>query len=558
MNYKRFAWVALITVTISAGPSPATMPASALQDALRNRIESGGIPLKISVGDEMIYSSIVLPMFYERRIFQAAWSNEGGPSPQVDSLLKAIRNADLEGLRSSDYHLEKIETVLAEIRRHQEKQEPLDPRPLVDLDLLLTDAFLIFGSHLLAGRVDPKTVDAQWHVNRREADLAGILEQALASDQIEPMLRSLLPTNSGYGRLRQELARYREIDAGGGWPSVPDGSKLQKGDRGERVSALRNRLAAEGFLENLSSNDDPTFDDALDRALRKFQSQNGLEPDGVVGPQSTKALNVSPDERINRIIANMERWRWLPQELGNRYILVNIAGFYLKLIEDGQLALDMRVVTGKPYRRTPVFSSTMTYLVMNPSWTVPHSIAVKDILPKIKKDPTYPSSQKIKVLQGWGANTIEIDPAGVNWPEISAANFNYRFRQEPGPLNALGRIKFMFPNQFDVYLHDTPSRDLFGKARRAFSSGCIRIEKPLELAEYLLRNDRDWPPEKIRAKVTGTDITEQTVKLPEPIQVYLLYWTVWIDPNNQIHFSPDIYGRDKSLAAALNKPPPER
>ena len=217
---------------------------------------------------------------------------------------------------------------------------------------------------------------------------------------------------------------------------------------------------------------------------------------------------------------------------------MNIASFNLDVIENDQLVMDMRVIVGKPYRRTPIFSDRITYLVMNPSWEVPNKIAIKDLLPKIKKDPQFLSRQKIKIFKGWGSNTREVNPDDVDWKAVTESNFKYRFRQEPGPLNALGRIKFMFPNQFDVYLHDTPARNLFGKSRRDFSSGCIRIEKPVEFAEYLLRNHPAWPPDKIRSSLNGSEPVEQTVKIPEPINTHILYWTVWLDHDNLIVSAP--------------------
>jgi murein L,D-transpeptidase YcbB/YkuD len=319
---------------------------------------------------------------------------------------------------------------------------------------------------------------------------------------------------------------------------------------------LRQRLAAEGFLANLGADDQLLFDDDVEKALKKFQAQNGLETDGILGTQTLQALNISADQRVRQITVNMERWRWLPQSLGDRYILVNIASFNLDVIEQETPILNMRVVAGRSYRKTPVFSDKITYLVINPYWGVPDPIAKKDILPKVKKDINFLINQKIRVFEGWGANTKEIDPNIIDWSTVSETNLRYRFKQDPGSQNALGRIKFMFPNQFDVYLHDTPSRELFAKARRDFSSGCIRIEKPVELAEYLLKNHPDWPPEKIRSALSGSDVSVQTVKLPEAVDIHILYWTVWLGKDDLIHFGVDIYDRDTALDAAMQESPP--
>jgi murein L,D-transpeptidase YcbB/YkuD len=242
--------------------------------------------------------------------------------------------------------------------------------------------------------------------------------------------------------------------------------------------------------------------------------------------------------------------------LGDRYILVNIAGFNLNVVEQETLVLNMRVVAGKPYRQTPVFSDKITHLVINPYWGVPATIAEQDILPKQKKDPSFLVNHKIRVFEGWGSNRREINPSIIDWNTVTATNLAYRFIQDPGPQNELGRIKFMFPNQFDVYLHDTPSKGLFAKQRRDFSSGCIRIEKPVELAKYLLTNHPDWPAEKIRSILSGSDFTAQTVVLSEPVNIHILYWTVWVGEDDQIHFGPDIYGRDTALDDAMNESPP--
>lgn len=535
----------------------AQSPVALLQDRLRNRIEAGGAPSKIFVAGELVHAALTLPLFYERRMYKLAWVDPSGTRPHVNSLLNVIRQVGQEGLRPSDYHLESIEGIIASLQLHKNAVE-IHPGRLIDLELLLTDAFLIMGSHMLSGRVDPKTIDSQWHVRRNDGDLVLTLEQALASNRIQEALESLLPAHSGYERLRSGLKHYRRLAAEGDWPLVPGGPKLQKGDRNDRVAILRQRLFAEGFPADQAVSDKARFDEGLEDALRKFQIQNGLEPDGVLGTQSQGVLNISPEARVRQIVANMERWRWLNQDLGSRYVLVNIAGFYLDVIDNGRNRLHMRVVTGKTYRRTPVFSDKIRYMVMNPYWHVPPSIALKDLVPKIKKDPAFLSKQKFKVFEGWGADTKEIDPDRFDWQNTAGSIRTLRFRQDPGPLNALGRIKFMFPNPHNVYLHDTPSKELFAKSRRDFSSGCIRIEKPVELAEYLLSNDPNWPAEKIRAAITGSELTEQTVKLPEPINVHILYWTVWEEENGQLHFADDIYNRDTAINAALHAPPPRQ
>ncbi|UCE51491.1 MAG: peptidoglycan-binding protein, partial [Desulfobacterales bacterium] len=363
--FKYFA-MGIILLTIVWGRhfiSSAQSPDLSMRDLLRFRIEVGGVPLKISVGKEPIYAAIVLPIFYERRVYQPAWTDSQGPLPQTETLLNAIRHADREGLRPGDYHLGKIDAILSELHQTPELWEQPSPRQLIDLDFLLTDAFLIYSSHLIGGRINPEQIDPQWFANRREADLAQLLEDALSSNQIEETLAALLPAYAGYTRLRDTLAIYRKLTETGGWPTVPSGNKLRIGDRSERIPLLRQRLAAEGFLTNVGADDQTLFDSELEQALKKFQAQNGLETDGILGSQTLQALNISADQRIRQIVVNMERWRWLPQNLGDCYVLVNIASFNLDVVEQETPVLNMRVVSGKPYRKTPVFSDKITYLV---------------------------------------------------------------------------------------------------------------------------------------------------------------------------------------------------
>jgi len=527
-----------------------------LNDLLRHRIETAGIPARLAIRGELIHASVMLPLFYERRLYVPAWCGVNGPLPYVDDFVQAVREADLEGLTAADYHLERIEAALKTVRRNPSTGKSFNPRQLVDLDLLLTDAFLIYGSHLLAGKVNPETIDAEWFANRRDRDLVKVLQNALDSNRIDQSLKRLHPPQAGYERLRSALARYREIAANGGWTTVPEGPKLQRGDRGVRVAALRDRLAGAGDLEPAEDDTQESgfFDEVLKQALKKFQRRHGLDADGVVGPNTLSNLNTPVEERLRQVKLNMERWRWLPHDLGRRHVVVNIANFELDLVETGETVLNMRVMVGKDYRRTPVFSDRMTYLVFCPYWHVPHNIAVRDLLPLIRRDPGYFEKQNMRVFQGWGAEFEALDPAGIDWSAMSARNFPVRLRQDPGPGNALGRVKFMFPNRFNVYLHDTSSRELFDKTERAFSSGCIRIEKPLELAEHVLRGDPRWTRAHIENILEKWK--ELTVRLPEPLPVHLLYWTAWANRDGSINFRRDIYGRDKRLEAALLEEPP--
>jgi len=526
-----------------------------VNEHLRNRIEAAGIPPRMNVGEEMIYSSVMLPLFYQRRIYRPAWSQGLNLLPQSAALLSAIKAADLEGLNSEDYHLSKIQQLLKMIHHYEENKNSTYLRFLVDIDLLLTDAFLIYGAHLLSGKVNPEKLDAEWIAARKELDLARVLDSALDSNRIEESLHQLLPHHSCYWHLRNVLSRLRAMAVDGDWPLVPEGPKLSQGDGGDRVSIVQKRLIASGDFDENENSDPDFFSEELHQVVLRFQGRHGLDADGVIGPSTLAALNVPLKERIRQIELNMERWRWLPQDLGNKYILVNIANYELDLIEETREVMTMRVVVGKQYRRTPVFSAKMTYLVLSPYWHIPPRLATEDKLPLIRKDVSYLEKQKIRVFQGWGGEAEEIDAKSIDWSQITAKNFIYRLRQDPGPLNALGRVKFMFPNKFNVYLHDTPDRELFARTERIFSSGCIRIEKPIDLAVYLLKSDPKWNSETISTVIERGE--EQTVSLPEPIDVHLLYCTAWADEDGVIQFRKDVYGRDIRLAEALLEKSPQ-
>jgi murein L,D-transpeptidase YcbB/YkuD len=541
---------------MEAGRAEVRYPDELVAERIRTRIEAAGVVAELRAGGEPIYESEVLPSFYERRLYRPAWSDKRGPTRLADDLVGALRRADLEGLRSEDYHLAGIEAVLAAVRADAKRGPAIAPDRWAELDLLLTDAFLVYGAHLLAGRVDPETLRPEWVANRRSADVAAVLEAALASGHIAGALEKLTPHHQGYRRLREALARYREVAARGGWPAIPDGSTLQRGGRGHPVELLRERLRLEDDLGPAEEGDADLFDEALEQAVRKFQRRHGLEPDGAVSDATLAALNVRVERRVEQLELNLERWRWLPQDLGRRHIIVNIAAFELEVVDGEAVVLSMRVVVGRPYNRTPVLSDTMRYLVLNPYWHVPRSIAAEELLPKVRRDPSYLARYKVRVFPGSSPDAREVDPATVDWSAVTPAAFPFRLRQDPGPLNALGRVKFMFLNKYNVYLHDTPARPLFEESQRDFSHGCIRIQQPIELALYLLRQDRRWNRDALLRALDGA--VDRSMPLPEPMPIHLLYWTAWADGDGTIQFRRDIHGRDRPLLEALRARPPTK
>lgn len=533
-------------VATTAGP----VAAEDVKAHVRDRITAAGEPPVLTIGDEVvIHTAPTVCRFYLEHEFDTVWVDDERPRRRVTEVLSAVRGAARDGLRPANYHQAEIEAILGSLDRHPRAARA---SMLADLELLVSDAFLLLASHHLAGVLDPESIDPEWIANRRGMDFVPVLSTVARKGRVSETLAGLLPKQSGYRRLRESLAEHRALAERGGWPRVSGGATLRPGDRSERVLELRRRLADSAGEPAVADSAD-VFDAALAESVARFQARHGLEADGLVGSKTLAALNTPIERRIRQILVNLERWRWLPESLGDPHVLVNIADFHLDVMERGEPILTMRVIVGRPYRRTPVFSGELTYLVLNPTWEVPPSIAVKDILPKAREDPDFFARTGTEVLSGWGGEDEIVDPASVDWQQVPTKRFPYRFRQRPGPLNALGRIKFMFPNRFSVYLHDTPARELFGKTERIFSSGCIRIAEPLALAEYLLTGS-SWNTESIqKALDTGK---EQTVRLPKRVPVHLLYWTAWVAPDGTVQFRDDVYDRDERVALALKEPAP--
>jgi L,D-transpeptidase YcbB len=343
------------------------------------------------------------------------------------------------------------------------------------------------------------------------------------------------------------LLEYTALANSGGWPSVPEGETIKPGMTDPRVLAIRRRLAA---TEDLTASLDKgsTYDPEMESAVRAFQRRHGLDADGAIGKKTIIAMNVPVEERVRQITLNMERFRWIPDDLGDDHIFVNMAGFELDYVVQGVTRLAMRVVVGRQYRETPIFSDRIRYLEFNPTWTVPPKIAANDIMAKIRKDPNYLISGNYEVYAGWQDSSPRLDPSKIDWSAIPKGKFPYRLRQAPGEKNALGQVKFMFPNEFDVYLHDTPARELFRKSVRTFSSGCIRLEKPVTLAEAVLQADGQ-DPRRVREILQSKKTTR--INLATPLPVHLAYLTAWIGEGGTIEFRDDIYGRDALLAKAL-------
>ncbi len=510
-----------------------------------------------------------LQNFYGKRDYRPVWSTSEGPSRQASALIAAIPTLAAEGVDAKRYSVERLAALAQEVRDTKSFDDADAQHRLADLDVELTYTYFSLVEDLAAGTLQPEKLGVEWSVKRTATDsnLPG-LEQALGAKTPGEMLktfRSASPRQAGYQRLTQALAGYRAIAARGGWGEVPAGPPLKLGESGPRVAALRARLVASDDLAapapvtpaapgtTPAAAAASTYDEAVAAAVSHFQRRHGLEPTGKVNDDTLAELNVPVADRIRQIEVNQERWRWMPASLGDRYILVNVPDFRLDVMEGAEPGLSMRVIVGKPKSHTPNFSSRMSYLELNPDWNLPDDIAAHEIAPKLAANPGYLASHGMELIRGWAGKEETVDPASVDLTKLGKGS-PYRVRQKSGEDNALGRVKFLFPNPFDVYLHGTPTQSLFARTVRSFSHGCVRLEKPAELAAYLLRDDPKWTLEDIQAAIASGE--HKTVHLPKPLPVYILYWTAWVDADGTVELRRDLYGHDAKVAQALTHEPP--
>ncbi|MFP4137139.1 MAG: murein L,D-transpeptidase [Halomonas sp.] len=487
----------------------------------------------------------LLQAFYATRDFRAAWHE----ASRVEALAEALRGLAADGLDPADYGAERL---LDDHRRAR----GADDLAMGHFDTATTRTLLTALRHLHRGKVDPRRIDPDWEVpiDARLPSAASIA-RAVEEGKIAALFEEVRPAYAPYERLRQGLARYRELRRQGGWPTLPEGPSLRRGDVHPGVARLRERLVRAGELEvaaadasilpaaELEAPEPQRFDAELEAAVERFQRRHLLESDGVVGPQTRAALNVPVERRIDQIRLNLERARWLMHGLPEAFVLVDIAGYRLAYFRPNGETWRSRIVVGQPYRRTPSLRSAITHLTVNPSWTVPPTILREDVIPRVRRDPSYLARQNMQVLSSSGRR---LDPEEVDWSNPG----NVMIRQAAGPDNALGQVVVRFPNDHLVYLHDTPAQGLFAREQRAFSSGCIRVQGVVEFAQLLLDDsgsDRD-----LRALLA--DGRTRDVPLAEPMPVVLHYWTVHPDPAGDLEFRPDIYRRDDALLRALDRP----
>lgn len=449
--------------------------------------------------------------------------DDGLAKDRAGALTNTALHASEDGLRIDDYPIADLANALTAIRRN--------PKPTAEqyanADVLLTATYAALGEDYLTGQVDPKSVSQSWHIDPGDENVDSALVRTLTKLPLDKSIAAMRPQDPEYAALQKELARYRDIASKGGFTKVPDGKALKRGERDSaaRLAALRARLTAEGINVSADSGAADVYDAGLAAGVAQFQARHGITADSALGSETVNSMNVPAAYRLGQIAANLERDRWLPRSLGSRYIIVNVPAFQLTAYDSGQKSFEMKVIVGEEYedKATPVFADSMETVVFRPYWNITPDIQAKETEPKIAADPSYMAKNNLEYFKDGGAT---------------------RIRQKPGPENSLGLVKFLFPNDFNIYLHDTPQKELFDKDVRAFSHGCIRVEKPLDLASWVL----GWDQSKVQEYEQGKD--NNWVKVPRKIPVYIEYGTAYVK-DGQLYFGNDLYHRDDKLVKAM-------
>jgi murein L,D-transpeptidase YcbB/YkuD len=500
--------------------------------------------------------------FYRERQFRLGWFRQHQLVPQANTFITVVSKAKDDGLDPKRYDTKKITDLLAQLKsvgQDTARRNQLERK----LDVTLSGSYFAWASDYYRGVANPRdTKNDAWKVKRNKIKLDHALMTILRERESTYPYYDFAPLHPEYTNLKKALALLRARQAAGGWPTLPGTTHLKPGQTLPVVGLLRQRLlggeATGQTPATVAATAQPvnnvttvpasnTYDPTLVDAVKSFQRDLGLPTTGLVDGETLRQLNVPIQARIDQVILNMERWRWLPKKFEPDYLIVNIPEYRLRVYEQGKEALTMRVIVGKALTATPVFSDKMEYVVLSPYWNVPYSIIDKEMREKLEADPQGTLDRlDMEVVKGYGRKATVIDPTTIDWAGVTQDNFKYTVRRRPGPKNDLGEVKFIFPNSNDIYLHDTPHGELFSQTKRSFSHGCVRVEEPIKLATYLLRNNANWSQPVIEDTIAQR--REKYVPLKEKLPVYLVYLTAWADANGHAHFRDDIYGHDKSLA----------
>ncbi|MFW6283880.1 MAG: L,D-transpeptidase family protein [Desulfosalsimonas sp.] len=551
-RYLSKAFIVFLVMHLAAGF--AESGGGKISANLENYLHAGKQPRRFWIGCAPISVRKEIAQVYAERGYQPIWVDENGLLDAGREFIEAADNADHHGLLPDDYY----HGCLSEWQKRLASREAgrFIARNLAAMDIMLSHAFFKYADHLAHGKVDPLSVYSGEIIEYPEKNETQKILDFLAGietpEDVGQALTALTPAGPGYkAAVGHQAARLEKRMASGGQKRIDTEKMLQKGDHSPAVLELRQILAAEGDLKNAEKNSlSPVFDAELEKALMGFQKRHGLGADGVAGRQTMAALNRPLHDRMQTIRANLERRRWLPRKLGQRRIVINSAGFALNAWENQDRVLKMRVMAGTKSEMTPILSKDMARLVINPYWNVPPGILEKKVLPKIRKNPDYFAENHFELLSGWQSHDTRVSPEAINWAEVYIRNFPGRLRQKPGPWNALGRIKFIFPNRLSIYLHDTPEQHLFQRRVRTFSSGCIRVEKPVELAVFILKNNPLWDQKRIEETIKSGKT--EAVRVHDRVAVHLVYRTFWVSPGGVVNYRDDVYELDRALEKALD------
>ena len=523
----------LATATLLAGCGERTLKDAGANVAVQQVL---AVPPAWAHGDRELWNAVRVAYRYNGGAL--LWLDDAKPKPQARRLERAIADAAKDGLDPADYDVRALRT-LARVDGGLFSADRYLPTAAAEVDARLAYAAAKLARDL-GGRVPPDALGGEWIAPQRKVSLGKLVYQAATSDDVEASLRALAPKHPQYAKLRDALGAMRARAARGGWPEVDPALAVKGTKQPPDLAPFRVRLAAGGYYAVPGNAPAPDDDGALREALRRFQREHGLVDDGIPGKATVAAMNVPAEARIRQLEINLERLRWLPESLGETHILVNVPTFHLEAVEDGRTALEMRIVAGKRGSPTPIFSDAMETLVFSPYWNVPASILRNEIVPALMDDPAHLSRQNMEVVK----NGAPVDPY-----YLLSGDPSVRVRQRPGAGNALGHVKFLFPNRYDVYLHDTPADSLFERAARNFSHGCVRVERPTELARWVLRGRPEWPPEAIEAAMHSG--REKHVRLEKPIPVHIVYFTAWADASGTVQYVDDVYGHDERHAQLI-------
>ncbi len=489
---------------------------------------------------------LCLTGIYDKTAAEPLWVNSQGPTEKAQIIVNYLKNCYQDGLNPQEYGIDRL----------LELWSTEDVDKLAELETALTYNLVKYMHDISYGQLKLLDSDPVLFAEAGDKDFDPIIavKRAQSTIDLNRFLAALPPQHHQYLSLKAGLAHYRKIAENGGWPAVPDGPKLRPGDIDPRIKLVRKRLQVTDPL--LGPAEGPAasrFDPMLKQAVIDFQRQHGLAVDGVIGKNTISALNIPVAEKITSIRINMARWRWQAHDLGERYVLVNIASYNLKAFEGEEITLDIPVIVGEEQHQTPVFSGSIRYMDVNPFWNIPTSIAKNEELPALRKNSNHLINRHVRLFSNWQTDAVELDSTNINWHTVTEGQIaGYRLRQDPGPWNALGKIKFIFPNAYSVYMHDTPSHNLFGRTRRNFSHGCIRVSDGLSLALFLLKDQRDrWPIEEFEGIYKNDK--RKVITLATPVPVHITYLTTWADKNGTMYFNRDIYDRDAKLYSALLK-----